>query len=405
MKTNLLPDEFDKRLNLYIIIMWIAVLLSRPLGMSSAFFWFINLVCFIVLFLRYMRYIDKLTGVLCTFSIVTSLLTFLINLDYLSSSLKSIGTNVGILTLPMFLCLFYSLKNENINEKNIIKTFYCLSVLGSISLISTFAIDFNNIMLVTLGKHSSYGISLSGLFYSKNIYGAFLALSMCADLYLYKSGTRNRIKGVLICIVKFVGIIMSFSRAALIQSLIVIFLFFWFERRRSYKEWIVVIMIAIFAGAYISTHPDFIEIIEQRIFRLGVGDAGREVARKMAIAKIPQKSMSILFGIGYAGIDTLDLDIDNSFYNVYFSGGIVKTILYVGLIFESFVSSIRLKKTNLYLGNICLAVGISYVVYSYFESVPLFELGITNFCFMLFMYIVPIGMYITRIHERQKDED
>ena len=294
MKIRLLSDEMYIRINCYLVVMWIAVVLARVLSLTSTFFWIVNLIGFVVLFVRYMRLIDKATFQICLFATLTGLISFLLNTEYLSNSLKSIGTNVGILTLPMFLCVFASLRRYPLGEEETVKILKCLSALGTIVMLSVLLLDFRNIFSVALGRHSSYGLSLSGLFYGKNIYGAFLALTMCADLYLYKSGSRRRGGGILLCVVKFIGVILSFSRAALLQAVIALFLFYWFSRKRAFKEWAAAVVIVAAMGIYIAGHPEIIQFIEKQVLRVDVGDAGREAARLRTLSVIPQGIMTKL---------------------------------------------------------------------------------------------------------------
>lgn len=166
---------------------------------------------------------------------------------------------------------------------------------------------------------------------------------------------------------------------------------FLLSKHRTLKEWAVLLLISLVIVVVLFRHPDYIAIFENNVLKLDIGDAGRNVARTRAFASIPNSIITRLFGVGYAGIDYFKIDIDNSFYNEYFSGGIIKIILVVVMLIYSFFKCANLRKENIVLGNSCIAAVLSYLAYALFESTPVFELGITNYCFMFFMYIIPWG--------------
>lgn len=382
--------NFDIKFEYYLIAMWLGVISVGPLHASSTLFWTVNLVCFILLIFRQILYLK-----LQFFALIlgcVGVISFFLSIEYLSFDIKGIGTNIGILTLPIYYMLFSNMEQvKPLSEAVIYRNLKVLSHLGTITFLQAWVLDYNDIYQATFGNLDAYKAELSGIFYTKNVYGAFIALSMCADLYLFKKSKDCRYMWIIQCILKILAVALSYSRAAMLQVSVAIILFYILQKRYTLIE----IWVAVTAGitAFLITYlnPSIVVFIQEKILRINTGDAGRSEARIEAIKRVPDTIITKLFGVGYAGVATLDIDIDNSFYYVYFTGGWIKVILYIILIAWSFYKCLLLRKKNVILGNICLAVGISYLAFGWFESVPLFELGLLNYVFMWFMYFIPCG--------------
>ena len=385
-------DNACQRLNAYLVMQWIAVVVATLfLHASSTFFWTVNLITFLALFIGYIRFSALNDFIIALCFSLSGVFSFAINLRFLGTSIKAVGTNVGIIVIPIYILLFSFLNNNKpLHNIDLYRLMKCLSILGTITMAAAFILSGKNMIGVLRGSLNSYNVSLSGFFYSKNIYGAFVALSLMADFYLLKSGFRNR-GGYSICIIKVIAVILSSSRAALLLTGVSLLTLFLLSKHRTLKEWAVLLLISLVIVVVLFRHPDYIAIFENNVLKLDIGDAGRNVARTRAFASIPNSIITRLFGVGYAGIDYFKIDIDNSFYNEYFSGGIIKIILVVVMLIYSFFKCANLRKENIVLGNSCIAAVLSYLAYALFESTPVFELGIINYCFMFFMYIIPWG--------------
>lgn len=394
--------NFDIKFECYLIAMWLGVLSVEPLHASSTLFWTVNLVCFILLILRQIMYLK-----LQFFALIlgcAGVISFFLSIEYLSIDVKSIGTNVGIGTIPMYYVLFSNMEQSKpLSEAIIDKNLKVLSRLGTITFLQAWILDFSDIYQATFGNLDAYEAELSGIFYTKNIYGAFIALSMCADLYLYKKSKNYQYIWIIQCMLKVLAIVLSYSRAAMLQASVAIVLFYLLQKRYTLME----IWVAVTAGitAFLITYlnPDVIVFIQEKILRIDTGDAGRGQARQEAIERIPDTIMTKLFGVGYSGVVAFDIDIDNSFYYLYFTGGWVKVILYLILIGWFLYKCMLLRNKNAILGNICLAVGISYLAFGWFESIPLFELGLLNYVFMWFMYFIPCGNDEVNLKKKSKE--
>lgn len=381
---------------LYLIVMLIGVALRTYVTHSITIVWIVNLVGFVLLFLPYFRYINTTIAEIIFIYLFFSLLTVVFNFKYLTNSVKTLGTNINILILPLMLCMMCSSRTKmELNETNLITILRFISLTGLISLAYTWIIDFHEIIKVFAGT-SAYQVNVSGFFYSKNIYGAFVSLTMAADLYLLS--IKKHIVEIPMIGIKILAVILSFSRAALLQAGVTIFVFLWIKKRRMARDYITLaIFFLLFIGVivYVINNSLLYNFAYNSVFRINVGDAGREVLRNQAIEKVENNVVEMIFGVGFAGIDILDIDVDNTYLYVFFSGGIFKILFYLVSILLSIIKILRMKLYNENLYRVCLSVLVSYLFFAYFESVAVLELGLLNFVYTFFVFFIPFS-YVNR---------
>lgn len=389
----------SRRISLYIIIMMIGIILSTFVTQSITIAWIINLAGLTV-FLPYIRYVNIDSVIISFLYILFGGITVFLNNNFIIGDLKSIGTNVNIFIFPFFLIMTYSLSiRYKFTQLSFINVFQCLSILGVISIVFSWVMGGSDILNVYSGL-SAYQAKAAGLFYSKNIYGAFVGLTIGADLYLLNlksSFNKYNEESIYLLIVgiKIIAVILSFSRAALLQVFVMIFLYLLLGNSKSIHKYILLFFTFIVACgllAFIHSHENLMTFLLNSVLRIDVGDAGREVAREMAIGKFSDNMLNILFGVGFAGIDVLDIDLDNTYLYLWFTGGIPKILFYIGAILISFRNILFLKKMYNGFFRVCFAVAGSYLFFAFFESVAVLELGLLNFLYTLFMFIIPITL-------------
>lgn len=391
-----LKKPLKKDIYSYIIVMFLGMACaSLFFGGESTVFWAVNLCGWVVFFAKYVVVIPRKMGIMAVLYILMSMLPLLFNAEYVSISVKGIGTSVGILIVPLYLCFFVNLQNEKTHIKEILNILDLISIIGTILFCLSILLGWRDYIAVLNGTKGAYDAKISGILTNKNMYGALLSLSTCSDFFAIKInetylGQRKRFRWIVLG-AKIIGVVFSFSRAALLQLGIAALCFVWIGRKRNKKEWFLLIAALIFIIAAYLKNDSFRQIILEQILRVETGDAGRSVGSKLALDKVTDDIWSVLFGVGYFGIEKLEIDIDNSYYNVFFSGGICKCIFYGYWAFYSIRAISVLKRRSALLSNMCLSMAISYFAYAKFESVPLFELGILTFIFMFFMYIVPMA--------------
>ncbi len=381
---------FCVQIEKYIVLMLIAVAISTYLDAGSYLFWTINGIAYFLLFWKY--YIVQSVRIWwCAFAYwAFCLITILLNTTYLTADLKSTGMQVNLFFTPLFFMMFDKVNHEKpFTQYDVKKLLRFLSILGTLSAVVAIVTGFSDLLAVFSGGLSAYNAEVAGFFYNKNIYGAFVGLTLCADVYLYQE--EKTIKKAIVCVFKYFCVVVSFSRAALLQASVAIFVFFWLSRKRSKKEWAALISLAIISVIVIYQNQNLQRILIDQVLRLEVGDAGRTKLRQNAIEAVDMGTLKSFFGIGYAGINFFDVDIDNTYYYTFFSGGIIKLAFFVCVSIVSFVHILQLKTLNRLLENICLSVWVSYYIFAYFESVAILEIGLLNFCYMVYMFLIPLG--------------
>ena len=374
----------------YIFVMLLAVAISTFLNVGSYIFWIINAVAYFWLFSKY-YIVQRVQMWWCFFTYLAfGILTILLNTIYVTSDLKSIGMQVNLVFTPLFLMLFDKVNHEKpFVQMDVKKLFHFLSVLGTFSAVIAVVTGFSDLVAVFSGRLGAYSANAAGFFYSKNIYGAFVGLTLCADVYLYQES--KSIKRAIICAFKYFCVIISFSRAALLQVSVAIFLFFWFSRKRSKREWVILILAVLVTVVVIYRSPDLQRILFDQVLRLDTGDAGRARLRQNALEVVDLGTFKSFLGIGYAGINFFNVDIDNTYYYTFFAGGIVKIVFFLCVSIISLISILKLRKNDRSISDICLAVWCSYFVFAYYESVAILEIGLLNFCYMIYMFLIPMG--------------
>lgn len=374
----------------YIFVMLLAVAVSTFLNVGSYIFWIINAVAYFWLFSKY-YIVQRVQMWWCFFTYLAfGILTILLNTIYVTSDLKSIGMQVNLVFTPLFLMLFDKVNHEKpFVQMDVKKLFHFLSVLGTFSAVIAVVTGLSDLVAVFSGRLGAYSANAAGFFYSKNIYGAFVGLTLCADVYLYQES--KSIKRAIICAFKYFCVIISFSRAALLQVSVAIFLFFWFSRKRSKREWVILILAVLVTVVVIYRSPDLQRILFDQVLRLDTGDAGRARLRQNALEVVDLGTFKSFLGIGYAGINFFNVDIDNTYYYTFFAGGIVKIVFFLCVSIISLISILKLRKNDRLISDICLAVWCSYFIFAYYESVAILEIGLLNFCYMIYMFLIPMG--------------
>lgn len=383
-----------RRLCLYLIFMMVGIVLRTYVTHSVTIVWVINLMGVALLFLPYFRYISTSISGLSLLYIIFGIITLLINASYLTSSLKSIGTNINIIIFPLMLNIAISERTkEELNEETLVSTLRFISILGTISFLFAWVVDFQDIVRV-FGGASAYKVEVAGFYYSKNIYGAFISLTLASDLY-FLTIDRN-FRRIIIVGLKILAVVLSLSRAALLQAGIMLFIFFWTKKRRILKDYLVLalIVLACVAGLlYVRSNVRLYNFVLNSVFRVSSGDAGRQMLRNQAIERVSNNNIGSIFGVGFAGMDALDIDIDNTYLYVWFTGGAIKLLFYVWVMILAFKHTVKLRSRDGALYRLCLAVGISYLFFAFFESVAVLELGLLNFLFTIYMFMIPLSYF------------
>ena len=377
----------------YFIIMLLAVIIHTYFVSSIAVVWAINFTGLVLIFGNRLRKVGCGWFRFISLYLLFSVLTFLFNIEYFNGSLKSIGTNVNLIVTPIYIILLFEYSSiKPFSDNKIFDLFNFISALGLFSVAFAWITGYRDIIRVVYGSMNAYQAEASGLFFGKNIYGAFISLSASVDLYQYVQSRKTRYLALFV--LKFVAVMVSFSRAALLQAVLFSFLFLWMNRKSVLHDWMLIIIVVLLFAVAILMNQQILNNFIKTFVRFEAGDAGRAAERSRAISAIGNNILEIIFGVGFSGLDSLSLDIDNTFLYLFFTGGIIKCTFFVYLFIHLFHYLRRLKIYNASLSNYCLAMAFSYFAYAFFESVAVFELGILNYMFTFFIFMIPSGYHV-----------
>lgn len=374
-------------ISIYLILMLISIATMRYITKNIASVWIINFVGLCFLTYKYVKKSPRKIWIPTFIYVLLCFITFTINSRYLTSDLKSIGTNINIIVIGiniLFVYYFYSYKP--LDDDSIYRIFKMLSSLGSISAIFGIVAGLNDISRVISGRLGVYRAQVYGFFTGKNLYGEFVSLSIIAGIYVFLQ--RKNKKELIFCIIKIIAVVISFSRAALLQMFFMLFIYVFFVNNYSkIKGYFIIICIVSICMYFFS--DSFQAFILSYVVRENAGDAGRLSSIRSAFENNNTSAYQMLFGIGYGGIAFNNIDVDNTYVFLYFSGGIIKCILYIMfLVLSAYNISKNIKFPAI---KVCLCVFLSYLVYAFFECIAILELGLLNFCFNLFLLFIPLG--------------
>ena len=310
----------------YFVVMLIAVAIMRYITKNIATVWIINFVGLCFVFFKYIRVASRKILLPIVIYILVCVISILVNAKFLTSDLKGIGTNINLIVFGISgLLIFYFYKYKPFNDELITEIFKIISVLGSISSSFGLITGLSDISRVMSGRLGVYRAQVYGFFFGKNLYGEFVSLSIIAGIYVF---TKVRKKTELIFIVvKIVAVVLSFSRAALLQMFVMILVYVLIYNQQ-YSKIIKCFFgcLCIFAVSMYYLSNTFNSFIISYVIRGNAGDAGRAQAIRNAFYN-DYSIFQILLGISYSGIAYYNVDVDNTYVFLYFSGGIIKCLI------------------------------------------------------------------------------
>ena len=357
---------------------------------SMAVVWGVNFIGLVLIFGHRLKELGVGWFRFAALYLFFSIWTLLINIDRFNGSVKSIGTNINMLVTPIYIILLFDYSDKKpFSDDEISNLFDFISMLGIFAVACAWITGYSDIIQVLSGRMNAYRAEASGLFYGKNIYGAFVTLSASVDLYQYDQTGKGKYLGLFA--LKFVAVQVSFSRAALLQAALFSFLFLWMNRKRATLEWLLIFAGCVLLALVILINQQVLNKLIGTFIRFEAGDAGRAAERSRTLSIIGNSFWEVIFGVGFSGLDSLSLDIDNTYFYIYFTGGLIKCIFFICLFIHLFHLLKQIRLYNESLAFFSLAIALSYLVYAFFESISVFELGLLNYMFTFFMFLIPSG--------------
>ncbi len=394
MKDALKKDSYSNhivfRMSVYCILMLFGVILRTYVTHSVTIVWIVNIISITICFYPYLQKVSAKVLFECVMYLVFCCITLAISFKYFTNSLKSIGSNINIIIVPIYLILInYINKTKPFNDEDLKKLCFLISLMGTLSLFCTWVINGNDLLRAITGRIKIYRADVDGFFYHKNIYGAFVTLSIGADLYLYEMDYSW--KRLWLIALKSLAVVLSFSRAALLQLGIMMFVFLWTKKKHRVRDVVLLLCIVGLVVSVLATNESVVSFIRNRVFRVNVGDAGRASDRVRAFGIVASEPINMIFGVGFSGLDYLNLDIDNTYLYLLFTGGIIKIAFFAYWYLAATKKTKELRSNNMLVYRLGISFSISYLVYAFFESVAVLELGLLNFLDLLYVFLIPYG--------------
>ena len=374
----------------YVILMLFGIASTTYIFGNAAVMWALNFAGLCVLFYKSFFHPRLNVFVLSFFYLFLAVITIWVNADTAEYSFKGVGININTVAVPLFwLLLSYESRIKRWNEDFLELWLKFISFLGLATLLYALFSNAHDIVRILRGS-SAYIIKNYAFFYNKNAYGIFIALSFIADLYLYLK--TNSKKHIVLLIIKFIGVLFSFCRAALMLIVLVFGINSMLNaKKRHLMLFSMLFVLIVLAVAFASFNTDVLNFIATKVLRLDLGSAGRISIFTNALIRFGESVTYYIFGVGYFTIVSLNMDIDNAYLYLLFSGGILKILVYLCAYFFSLKHILRLRKKNILVGNLCLSIAIAYLPFAFVESVVFFELGLANFLFCVWLFIIPLS--------------
>ncbi len=239
-----------------------------------------------------------------------------------------------------------------------------------------------------------YDINFSSIFSNRNIFAFYLYTASASNVYLLRKDTRsNSLIATMVLLVT--SLVLTLSRTSIIAfGVFVITYTFLAYGLRSLIKLIVPIAAA---STLILKSDNARNLIETNLIRADAGLSGRDIAYSYAQKLLVNQDP--IFGVGYfKSLEKLKIEtglshFHNSYLTVYLYGGLSLTLMYFMAMGFGVLKSLSIFKHNKLLGSFLLAYIISYVAYSFTESIPLFGPAATNYIATVFVMLIPL--YVT----------
>ena len=345
---------------------------------------------------RKMQINTKQMGLFILFACIISTIIFL-NLFGKNYSFSELSYNGNALITFLYVFLIFILfRHATLSEKQIELT---LSMIVFLAIIFCFfnIVLYHNTILSLSSLQSSYKAQFCSLFLGRNQFGSFLYLSIIA--YITLTSHFKKKFNIFIFFLLFVNLFLTFSRSANLATIIflIICLLYMDIKKKIYLYLIIgTLLFILLNNNYIG------EIINNFLIRPEAGSAGR-LGRWEGVFQYVKDDWSVFFGISATGLKKILLSIgveqiDNAYFDILFTYGIIGLFAYCGVLVNSFRKAIFVKQNEKYIKIYIITISaiISFAIYSIFESMVLFEAGLQQWIAILLLIILPNNYFKKR---------
>ena len=298
---------------------------------------------------------------------------------------------ISSMVIIVFVFMFFVALNENFyfDISNIDKFPFCFMLLMG------YACIFN---IIRNGKSILASISdvgagnFSSFFDNKNTFGLFLfcgviAGTLCANHMNNKMASRIILAGLL------VSLVICGSRTALISSIVFLFIYFAFAKKKNWGNIIVVIGV-VGIVVYVSFKVPIVnEYLQNHLLRNDNSYLDRSVMANVTLDNITGTAWIWGYGedaVSYMSKYTGYAYFHNTYIEVLATGGVLKCLLYGSFCLVSIKNAWKTYlRYSREIGGVFLSAWIAYFVYSFGESVVILNGDTQGFIMTMILITLP----------------
>lgn len=393
-------DKTNIVFSLYFVFILLSLLMSNIIGRGSIIMhmgYFISLLYLFLSFGSKLGHVDKkifVYGLLIGFSGLLSLFT---HCEHAFDSLRSIGLNINIVVPILYSIIIGINKRKKIPVETIDNILSNYSIISMVIVFIVLIVNFSSLNRILSIETNAYAVALKGFFPNKNMFGDFVAMGSVISVYIF---SKKRTKLSLCAMLLMYGMtVISFSRAALLFLTVFTVLYVGIgikddnsligKSNTKMLRRMFFILVIILALLFI-VNPSLRVFVIKKVLRINVGDAGRTMRHIEGMDLIKNGGMiETLFGYGISELEFRNPeDLHSTMQNVFLTGGLFKTLLFMYGLWLSLVNIIHMKRSL--LSRFCLCCLVSYIVFSFFETVIYFESGFFSYEILFTILFIPL---------------
>ena len=336
------------------------------------------------------RYANNFTVIYLMLLVISKIMTFCINGDNLGSTLENF-----VITILLFYLFYVSPIHVNVLSQENVFRFYSIYVYFMIiACLYNMLIHFNSLIhLTSLTVYNTE--SISSFFDNKNTFGVFLLFAVLAATIL-KIQTR-KLRWSLFILVCIVNELMALCRTAIVISIILLILGMIADVEHRVRNIFLIVVCVSVLMLILGRVSAVNSYITETLF----GNTQSLDTRNNYVENMLPllRGEHLLFGYGDSQAEELALSLTgnqyyhNTYLKLLISGGILRLGLHIAALIISFFYGIKTYIYDKTMGILCIISMAVYIVYSYVESVILFDTPVIAMLATIFVITMPILLY------------
>lgn len=336
------------------------------------------------------RYANNFTVIYLMLLVISKIMTFCINGDNLGSTLENF-----VITILLFYLFYVSPIHVNVLSQENVFRFYSIYVYFMIiACLYNMFIHFNSLIhLTSLTVYNTE--SISSFFDNKNTFGVFLLFAVLAATIL-KIQTR-KLRWSLFILVCIVNELMALCRTAIVISIILLILGMIADVEHRVRNIFLIVVCVSVLMLILGRVSAVNSYITETLF----GNTQSLDTRNNYVENMLPllRGEHLLFGYGDSQAEELALSLTgnqyyhNTYLKLLISGGILRLGLHIAALIISFFYGIKTYIYDKTMGILCIISMAVYIVYSYVESVILFDTPVIAMLATIFVITMPILLY------------